>query len=64
MLITGNAGNIEIAVDSAASARVGAIVCHPHPLYGGTMDDAVVAAICAGFARAGFASLRFNFRGV
>ena len=38
-------------------------VCHPHPQYGGDMDNYVVAAICGSLVDAGIAALRFNFRG-
>lgn len=48
----------------AANPRVGAIVCHPHPLYGGEMHNNVVSALVDGFRAAGIATLRFNFRGV
>ena len=41
-----------------------AVVCHPHPLYGGSMDNNVVAAISAGLRARGLAALLFNFRGV
>lgn len=40
------------------------IVCHPHPLYGGNMDNNVVIAIADSLSKAGILSLRFNFRGV
>ncbi len=40
------------------------LVCHPHPQLGGSMDHPVVAAICDLATHQGFASLRFNFRGV
>jgi hypothetical protein len=40
------------------------VVCHPHPLRGGDMQNNVVEALVTGFADAGFATLRFNFRGV
>ncbi len=41
-----------------------AVVCHPHPLYGGTMHNKVVYRIARGLRRAGVVVLRFNFRGV
>ena len=41
-----------------------AIVCHPHPLFGGTMHNKVAFRIARAFQDAGFAVLRFNFRGV
>lgn len=40
-----------------------AVVCHPHPLMGGEMDNAVVVAVCQALAERGWAGLRFNFRG-
>ena len=42
----------------------GVVMCHPHPLNGGNMDNNVVVAVTFGLADAGIASLRFNFRGV
>jgi uncharacterized protein len=42
----------------------GIAVCHPHPLHGGDMENNVVRAVADAFAAAGFAVLRFNFRGV
>jgi alpha/beta superfamily hydrolase len=41
----------------------GAVVCHPHPLYGGDMRNPVVAVIADAFRQMGCATLRFNFRG-
>ena len=40
------------------------VVCHPHPLYGGDMNNNVVTAVCSALARGSIAALRFNFRGV
>lgn len=40
------------------------LVCHPHPLYGGSMYNLVVYELCKGLSEAGFIALRFNFRGV
>lgn len=42
----------------------GLVICHPHPLHGGDMDNNVVAALARAFAGSGYAVLRFNFRGV
>jgi alpha/beta superfamily hydrolase len=42
----------------------GLVICHPHPLHGGDMENNVVSAFMTAFAAAGFAVLRFNFRGV
>jgi alpha/beta superfamily hydrolase len=41
-----------------------ALICHPHPNYGGTMDNKVVYMLSRACDRAGLAALRFNFRGV
>ena len=41
-----------------------AVVCHPHPLYGGDMDNNVVVALDACLVKAGWSTVRFNFRGV
>ena len=40
------------------------VICHPHPLFGGNMDNNVVFAVSAALVDQGFATLRFNFRGV
>jgi uncharacterized protein len=40
------------------------VVCHPHPQYGGDMDNGVVLAVCSALGKCRIATLRFNFRGV
>ena len=47
-----------------SAGLTGLVVCHPHPLYGGDMENNVVAALADGLATRGMATLRFNFRGV
>jgi alpha/beta superfamily hydrolase len=60
----GPAGRIEaILKEPDGPVECTAIVCHPHPLYGGTMHNKVVYRIARVFQDAGFAVLRFNFRG-
>jgi len=60
----GPAGRIEAIVkEPAGRVTRAAIVCHPHPLFGGTMHNKVVYRIARAFHDAGFAVLRFNFRG-
>ena len=67
LYIPGPAGQLEglLETDPAAGPlRWAAVVCHPHPRYGGTMRNKVVHRIARGARRAGAAVLRFNFRGV
>jgi alpha/beta superfamily hydrolase len=45
-------------------ATDGAVITHPHPLYGGTMDNDVVIAMTKAYQKLGYTTLRFNFRGV
>jgi alpha/beta superfamily hydrolase len=64
-LIAGPAGRIECAVDRPAAAPLGlAVVCHPHPQGGGTLDNKVSVTIARACLDVGWASVRFNFRGV
>ena len=53
----------EAAAASAAPGRFG-VVCHPHPLYGGTLDNKVVYTLARAFVELGVPTIRFNFRGV
>jgi alpha/beta superfamily hydrolase len=63
--IAGPAGPLECALDGEAGAARGlALVCHPHPLFGGTMDNKVVMTLARAFVQLGFEALRFNFRGI
>ena len=64
IFIEGPAGRIE-AILKEPEGRISraAIVCHPHPLFGGTMHNKVVYRIAKAFFDSGFAALRFNFRG-
>ena len=63
--IAGPAGRIECAIDRPPGAPLGlAVVCHPHPQGGGTLDNKVAQTIARACIDVGWASVRFNFRGV
>jgi uncharacterized protein len=65
VLIPGPAGAIECAIDEPTEALRGvAVVCHPHPLHGGTMDNKVAQTLARAFVQLGYRAVRFNFRGV
>lgn len=49
--------------DTATGDRFG-VICHPHPLYGGTLENKVVHTLARTFHEAGVPTIRFNFRGV
>jgi alpha/beta superfamily hydrolase len=62
---SGPAGSLEVAVDRPAGVAKGtAVIAHPHPLFGGTMNNKVVQTLARAFVQCGWASVRFNFRGV
>lgn len=65
-LIDGPAGQIEIAIDAPLTETYGVwgVICHPHPLYGGTMTNKVVTTLAKVFQHCGVHAVRFNFRGV
>lgn len=56
---------VEAVLENAEGVAKGlAVVAHPHPLYGGTMDNKVVQTLARAFVQTGWNCLRFNFRGV
>ncbi|MDQ6916366.1 MAG: alpha/beta hydrolase [Pseudomonadota bacterium] len=64
-IVAGPAGALEVAFNVPESAPRGiALVAHPHPLQGGTLDNKVVQTLAKTFAALGYAAARFNFRGV
>ena len=63
--IAGSAGTLEVAFNVPEGAVRGiALIAHPHPLQGGTLDNKVVQTLAKTFAALGYAAVRFNFRGV
>jgi len=68
LFVAGPAGQIECAVDLPAMPPAGAsgtaVICHPHPQHGGTMDNKVVQTIARAVLQLGWRSVRFNFRGI
>jgi len=63
--IEGQAGKLEaILEDPGMPGSSYAVVCHPHPLYGGTMQNKVVTTVARSLRECGIPTLRFNFRGV
>jgi len=66
LFIEGPAGNLEALLEEPEDRDPvsAALVCHPHPLHGGTMHNKVVYRLARGLRRAGNVVLRFNFRGV
>src|SRR5271165_4822972 len=66
LMLTGPAGKLEALLEEPEDREPteAALVCHPHPQYGGTMHNKVVYRIARGLRRAGAVVLRFNYRGV
>jgi uncharacterized protein len=63
--VAGPAGRIECAVDAPEGAvRGAALVAHPHPLFGGTLDNKVAQTLARTFVDLGYETWRPNFRGV
>jgi alpha/beta superfamily hydrolase len=69
LFLDGPAGRIETLSDEPSVApgavqRGVAVIAHPHPLFGGTMDNKVVQTLARAFVQCGWRAVRFNFRGV
>src|SRR5262245_23991044 len=63
--VAGPAGRIECAVDTpAGTPRGAALVAHPHPQFGGTLDNKVVQTLAKAFVELGYEAWRPNFRGI
>ena len=65
VFVAGPAGRIECAVDSPEGSPSGyAVIAHPHPQFGGTLDNKVVQTLARAFVELGYEAWRPNFRGV
>jgi alpha/beta superfamily hydrolase len=62
--LVGPAGRLEALYETPEAPRFAAVVCHPHPLFGGTMNNHATYRLAKAVRSAGGACLRFNFRGV
>lgn len=63
--LAGPAGRIQAQRDRPEGESAGiAVIAHPHPLFGGTMDNKVVQTLARAFVQSGWTAVRFNFRGV
>ena len=65
--VQGAAGAIEVAIDTPTGGALPkgvALIAHPHPLFGGTLDNKVVQTLARAFTQCGWTAVRFNFRGV
>ncbi len=67
IILAGPAGALSALVDAPppeAPVRGTAVIAHPHPLFGGSMDNKVVQTLARAFVQCGWRAVRFNFRGV
>jgi alpha/beta superfamily hydrolase len=65
LLLEGDAGTLEVVINETPEPRRGiALVAHPHPLHGGTLDNKVVQTLAKSFFGLGYVAVRMNFRGV
>ena len=66
LILQGEAGAIEALCDapSDGSFKGTAVIAHPHPLFGGTLQNKVVQTLARAFVQCGWQAVRFNFRGV
>ena len=69
LTLQGPAGPLDALIDRPADAETVApqgvaVIAHPHPLFGGTMDNKVVQTLARAFVLSGWQAVRFNFRGV
>jgi hypothetical protein len=70
LTLPGPAGDLEALIETPVieagptPPRAFAVVCHPHPLFGGTLDNKVVWTLARAFGQLGAPAIRFNFRGI
>ena len=64
VFIDGPAGKIEMIVENPGAPRGIALICHPHPLFGGTSTNKVVQTLARTFTHLNYVALRPSFRGV
>jgi len=67
LLVAGPVGDIECAIDAPVAGvplRGVAVICHPNPVQGGTLDNKVVQTLARAFVQLGYRAVRFNFRGI
>jgi uncharacterized protein len=69
LVLAGPAGSLEALIETSAAEQAVpppgfGVICHPHPLYGGALDNKVVWTLARAFQQLGTPTIRFNFRGV